>query len=109
MEREITCTPHKWVIVKINNKEYKVFASWEGLEGRWRMNSGIDKVEEDNDFYYFIGYSGSCYKCAKNSYGIVSTYAFDVLNKTIATSKLHAEYIDEPMWQKIVKEEYLKT
>ena len=71
-------TPEQWVILKIPTEDnidvpyYKVFAGWRGgyLDGdRWRLNSGITRVEEDDDYYYFYGYSGSCYKCHKNAYG----------------------------------------
>ena len=72
-------TPEQWVILKIPTEDnidvpyYKVFAGWRGgyLGGdRWRLNSGITRVEEDDDYYYFYGYSGSCYKCHKNAYGL---------------------------------------
>lgn len=66
--------PDNWVIVKImpegEDEFYKVLAGWSGgyLHGdSWRMNSGIDKVEEDENFYSFIGESGSVYKCHKEA------------------------------------------
>lgn len=31
------------------------------------MNSGITSVEEDEEYYYFKGESGSVYKCWKDS------------------------------------------
>lgn len=65
-------TPDSWVIIKIKDIEdkefYKVLAGWSGgyLDGdSWRMNSGIDKVEFDGEYYSFIGQSGSVYKCHK--------------------------------------------
>ena len=72
-------TPEQWVVLRIPTEDnidvpyYKVFAGWRGgyLDGdRWRLNSGITRVEEDDDYYYFYGYSGSCYKCHKNAYGL---------------------------------------
>lgn len=64
--------PNNWVILKITkeNQEpyYKVLAGWYGgyLYGdSWKLNSGITKVDQDDDFYYFHGYSGSTYKCPK--------------------------------------------
>ena len=34
------------------------------------MNSGVAKVEDNGDSYLFHGYSGSIYKCNKESYGL---------------------------------------
>lgn len=70
-----TYTPDKWVILKLNNKgetAYKVLAGWSGgyLDGQsWKINSGITKVEEDDNYLLFHGYSGSVYKCHKRGYG----------------------------------------
>ncbi len=71
-------TPDNWVILnlkagKLDSGFYKVLAGWSGgyLDGdSWRMNSGITKVEQDDNCYYFYGESGSCYKCHKDSYGL---------------------------------------
>ena len=88
-ERNITETPDKWVVLKLNNASetyYKVFGSWAGgyLDGdRWKMNSGIASVEEDDNYYYFIGYSGSCYKCHKKGYGIMTSYSQSILDNMI--------------------------
>jgi hypothetical protein len=85
-ERNISETPDKWVVVKIDNSLdtpfYKVFATWAGgyLDGdRWKLNSGIKSVESDDDYYYFIGHSGSCYKCHKKGYGTATSYGEGVL------------------------------
>lgn len=65
--------PHSWVVLSINfegKKYFKVLGGWSGgyLDGDyWRMNSGITHMEEDEDYYYFHGYSGSVYKCRKES------------------------------------------
>ena len=84
--RNISETPDKWVVVKIDNnldkRFYKVFATWSGgyLNGdRLKMNSGIKSVESDDDYYYFVGHSGSCYKCHKKGYGTASSYGEGVL------------------------------
>ena len=89
-KRNISETPDKWVVVKIDNKLdtpfYKVFATWAGgyLDGdRWKLNSGIKSVESDDDYYYFIGHSGSCYKCHKKRYGTASSYGEGVLTDMI--------------------------
>ena len=85
-ERNISDIPDKWVVVKIDNNLdeplYKVFATWVGgyLNGdKWKLNSGIKSVESDDDYYYFIGHSGSCYKCHKKGYGTASSYGEGVL------------------------------
>ena len=67
--------PDNWVILKIKGPDphYKVLAGWSGsyLNGTsWRWNSGIIRVETEEDHYRFYGTSGSCYKCYKNSYSL---------------------------------------
>ena len=67
--------PDNWVVLKINiNHEdkplYKVLAGWSGgylSDSSWRMNSGITEMKEDEEYYYFYGYSGSCYQCHKET------------------------------------------
>ncbi len=65
--------PDNWVILEIPAEDetlYKVLAGWSGgyLDGdAWRMNSGIAKIKEDGDYYLIEGYSGSTYKCHKDS------------------------------------------
>lgn len=73
----MTYQPDRWVIIHINrgskDELYKVLAGWAGsyLYGEsWKINSGITKVEEDEEFYYFHGYSGSIYQCHKGAYGL---------------------------------------
>ena len=71
-------SPDNWVILKLKAGKldsgiYKVLGGWSGgyLDGdSWRMNSGITEVKEDENYYYFYGYSGSCYRCGKQSYGL---------------------------------------
>lgn len=88
-ERNISETPDKWVVLKLNNGGeilYKVFGSWAGgyLDGdRWKANSGIVSVDEDDGYYYFIGYSGSCYKCHKKGYGVMTSYSQSILDNLI--------------------------
>jgi hypothetical protein len=86
-ERNISEIPDKWMVVKIDNNLdksfYKVFATWVGgyLNGdKWKLNSGIKSVESDDDYYYFIGHSGSCYKCHKKTYGTASSFGDEMLN-----------------------------
>jgi len=77
-EKEIYETkPDQWCIIRIFDSVYKVFGSWSGgyLDGdSWKLNSGIDRIEEDGDYWLFYGYSGSCYRCHKKTYGISSPY-----------------------------------
>lgn len=86
-------TPDKWVIVKIEGKDapltYKVFACWYGGylgSDSWKLNSGIAKVTKEEDCYLFEGYSGSVYKCHKNTYGF-NMYGHGVLYNIINKSK----------------------
>lgn len=75
MRSNNTHIPDNWVILKIDSSEvnepfYKVLAGWSGgyLDSdSWRMNSGIEKIEIDGDYYKFIGSSGSVYKCHKEA------------------------------------------
>lgn len=81
-------TPDKWLVIKIGDIQ-KVFASWYGGylgNDKWKLNSGITKVEQDEYFYYFYGYSGSIYKCRKTQYGSTS-YSSMILNKMIEEVK----------------------
>jgi hypothetical protein len=69
---------------------YKVFGAWRGgyLDGdRWKMNSGITRVEEDEDYYYFYGHSGSCYQCHKERWGYGTFWTGGVLEDIIKKAK----------------------
>lgn len=96
-----TENPDKWVVLKIldeNNAHYKVFGSWAGgyLDGdRWKVNSGISKVGQDDSHFYFYGYSGSCYKCHKKGYGVIGSYNHDVLNKIVENSEGKVEVLED--------------
>ena len=95
MKYNVTEIPDNWVVLKIPDG-FKVFATWAGgyLDGdSWRLNSGIKEVEEDEDNYYFIGFSGSCYMCHKKRYGVAASYGQSVLDKILDTKKV--ELMDE--------------
>jgi len=84
-------TPEIYVIVKIGNINpiYKVFATWRGgyIDGdRWKLNSGITRIENQDTYTDFIGYSGSVYRCKKGSYGM-SAYTQGVLDDMIKKAK----------------------
>ena len=90
-DMKISEIPDRWVIVKLPNSYYKVFGTWTGgyLDGdRWKINSGIKKVEQDEDFYYFTGFSGSCYKCHKKAYGVASSWCSGILNNIMEKGKI---------------------
>lgn len=75
-------TPDKWLIIKCSENLYKVFATFYsgyGSGDSWKINSGIVRVEESDDMYYFFGFSGSCYHCKKNDYGS-SEYGYSVID-----------------------------
>jgi hypothetical protein len=81
--------PDKWVVVKITGKDtppvHKVFACWSGgyLDGdSWKLNSGIIKVTDKDDYFFFDGSSGSTYACRKGSYG-TNIYGHGILNNLI--------------------------
>lgn len=65
--------PDNWVILKVDGPDgmfYRVLAGWSGgyLDGdSWKINSGIVSIDADETCYYFKGYSGSVYKCHKES------------------------------------------
>ena len=119
-KRNITETPPNWVVVKIIQGDetfYKVFGGWRGgyLDGdRWKMNSGISRVEEDDEYYYFEGFSGSCYKCDKAGYGVIDNvshfgaYASGVLSNVIKKGEeqnVKVEIMDDTTdWVDIIKE-----
>ena len=68
--------PDTWVVIKINSNSgvfYKILAGWNGGYAKgdsWRMNSGITECIEEDDYWLFIGSSGSTYACHKDMYGL---------------------------------------
>jgi hypothetical protein len=86
-------TPDKYVIVKVTGVEdkpfYKVFGTWVGgyLTGdSWRLNSGVEAVEEDGEDLLFIGSSGSVYRVHKDSVG-TTAYTAGVLSSMTEEAK----------------------
>ena len=69
-------SPDHWTVLRMEHKDgviYKVLGGWAGgyLHGdSWRLNSGIERCEQDGDYYKFYGSSGSCYTCHKEMYGL---------------------------------------
>jgi hypothetical protein len=105
--RVVTESPENWVILKIDGVDgvyYRVFGGWRGGyagSDRWKMNSGIVKVESDSNYYYFIGASGSCYKCHKESYGGFSGWVYGVLSKIMDGSPVPIEVLDEMNFEEL--------
>lgn len=65
-----TYIPDAYQILLVDNSLIKVFATWYGgyLDGdAWRVSSGTTSIEEDEDYHYFHGYSGSCYLLRKGN------------------------------------------
>lgn len=70
-------TPHAWILVKIKDLSqpdekalYKVLCGEYGgyaYGDSWRLNSGVDRVEELDEAFLFHGRSGSCYRCLKSA------------------------------------------
>lgn len=85
-------TPDRWKVVRITYKGEtfeKVFGTWVGgyVNGdSWRMNSGIDRVEKEGEYFLFYGASGSVYKCHKNGEGS-TMYTESVLQNMISNAK----------------------
>jgi len=105
-EMNVTETPERWVILKLPNNQYKVFGTWSEsyLNGdSWKLNSGISEVEQDNYYYYFIGFSGSCYRCHKKRYGTASNYGLNVLSGMVKQSNGQLELMeDSEDWEDIL-------
>lgn len=105
--------PNKWVVLKITKGDevaYKVLGGWKGgyLDGdHWRMNSGIVQVDvnEQGDYFYFKGHSGSIYGCHKESYGFTSVtaglYKWFCENHTIEISAVEL-MPEETDWLKLI-------
>lgn len=58
------------------------------------LNS-FEKTEQDDEFYYFMGFSGSCYKCHKKGYGTATSYGLCVLNKIIEQGSGEIEVMED--------------
>lgn len=75
--------PDGYAFLRIKGEFYKVFGSWSGsyLHGdRWRVNSGITKVEKTDDGYLIHGHSGSVYKIKTES-NVISAHNLFVLTE----------------------------
>ena len=80
-------SPDKWLIVEFKvpdrKEDFRIFGTWAGgyLSGdAWKLNSGINTVEQDDEYYYFAGDSGSVYRCYKGAYGIIGASNYGMLD-----------------------------
>lgn len=67
-------SPDVWVVIKVTPTDgkplYRVLAGWYGgyLNGdSWKINSGITEFTENDKLIEFSGYTGSVYKCHRES------------------------------------------
>jgi hypothetical protein len=74
------------VVRNLSHKLYKMGQKIKAL---------ISEVEQDENFYYFIGFSGSCYKCHKKEYGTATSYGLGVLNKIIEQGNGQVELMND--------------
>ena len=70
-------TPDKWQIVRIvgpsGSPVFKVFGTWFSsyLSGpAWRLNSGIEIITDEEDYWEVLGSSGSVYSLLKGMEGM---------------------------------------
>lgn len=93
-------TPDKWMLIRVKGQtpHWRIFATWGGgytYGESWRLNSGVESVEDKDDYFDFHGYSGSLYRCSKTRYG-VTAYGLGVLNDLLSKSDLLEAVWDEP-------------
>jgi hypothetical protein len=92
----------KFVIVKIeegNNIFYKAILGWYGGylgSDSYKVNSGISKLEEIDDYYLIHGYSGSMYKVYKKSMGFTSltSQIYDSLKEVAEINNFKIELVE---------------
>lgn len=95
-------TPDKWLLIDVGEGVHKVFASWTGgyLDGDyWRLNSGIERVEKDGDYFLFHGFSGSTYKCHKDAYGATGYGSALLYGNNLNALSDYKEYVEEALKQ----------
>lgn len=91
--------PDTWVVLEFDDgfqPIHKVFAGWYGGfagSDEWRLNSGIKEVIEHDNYYEFVGYSGSVYHCNKNSQKM-SLYQSSVLADFQSSIDIKVKIID---------------
>jgi len=64
----------------------KLFSSWSGgyLDGdSYRLNSGTEVIIEEENNYFFYGFSGSIYKLSKFTQGSLTSYSAGIYNRIL--------------------------
>jgi hypothetical protein len=92
--------PDKWMLVRVKGQtpHWRIFATWGGgytYGEAWRLNSGVESVEDKDGYFDFHGYSGSLYRCRKTGYGITA-YGMGVLTDLLSKSDLLEAVWEEP-------------
>lgn len=85
-------TPDNWRIIRTEYPDqytgYRIMCSWYGGyagSDRWRISSGIQSIEEYDEYYVLSNRSGSTYRLFKNSEGW-SGYGLAIFENLIARS-----------------------
>lgn len=95
--------PDRWMILAVDDGESppfkKVFATWAGgytTGDSWRLNSGIDKVQEAEDYYLIESASGTPYRLHKQAYGLAGASNAYVLKNLMDKFPNQIKVLDEP-------------
>jgi hypothetical protein len=89
--------PDRWVIVG-DGENFKVLGGWSGgyLDGdSWRLSSGLERIEEDGDYYLMHNYSGSVYKCHKEGEGMIMIMSGPMSQLEASSDKVRRYTVDE--------------
>ena len=88
--------PDTWVILELTNKitqekHHRILAGWYGGYAQgdsWQINSGITKIKKYKNYFEVYGFSGSIYKCHKQSEKLSNYTASVYTSLTEATQDL---------------------
>jgi hypothetical protein len=82
-------SPSAYRVILIDAPEgqlIKLFASWSAgyLDGdSYRINSGTEVIIEEQNNYFFYGFSGSIYKLNKFTQGHLTSYSAGIYNRIL--------------------------
>lgn len=91
--------PDRWLLVEVGDI-HKVFATCVNgylHSDSWRLNSGIEHVEVDGDYFLFHGFSGSVYKCHKDAYGTTGYGANVIYGLELEVVKDYKQYMEDAL------------